>query len=113
MSKSMQGLGSLYRLSKCYNLDLLAGSNGIPVLTGTPVHNNLIELWSLLHFLYPTVFTSTTQRIFADSFDLTRGLYSSSFTAAARNLLEKVMLRRTKASVELSVPPRDEMTIYS
>lgn len=28
------------------------------LLTGTPLQNNLMELWSLLHFLMPNVFTS-------------------------------------------------------
>jgi E1A-binding protein p400 len=28
------------------------------LLTGTPLQNNLMELWSLLHFLMPTVFAS-------------------------------------------------------
>lgn len=33
------------------------------LLTGTPLQNNLQELWALLHFLLPRVFVS------ADSFD--------------------------------------------
>ena len=31
------------------------------LLTGTPLQNNLPELWSLLHFLLPDVFTSLSQ----------------------------------------------------
>ena len=30
------------------------------LLTGTPLQNNLMELWSLMHFLMPTVFSSHT-----------------------------------------------------
>ena len=30
------------------------------LLTGTPIQNNLHELWALLNFLYPEVFTSCT-----------------------------------------------------
>ena len=30
------------------------------LLTGTPLQNNLMELWSLMHFLMPTVFASHT-----------------------------------------------------
>ena len=31
------------------------------LLTGTPLQNNLPELWSLLHFLLPDVFSSLSQ----------------------------------------------------
>lgn len=31
------------------------------LLTGTPLQNNLMELWSLLHFLMPVVFQSHAQ----------------------------------------------------
>ena len=30
------------------------------LLTGTPLQNNLMELWSLMHFLMPAVFSSHT-----------------------------------------------------
>jgi len=82
------------------------------VLTGTPVHNNLGELWGLLHWLYPNVFTGTTQNIFHESFNLSKGSYSLPFLTAAKKLLEKIMLRRTKTTVEISVPPREELTVF-
>ena len=31
------------------------------LLTGTPLQNNLVELWSLLHFLMPNVFESQAE----------------------------------------------------
>jgi SNF2 family DNA or RNA helicase len=31
------------------------------LLTGTPLQNNLMELWSLLHFLMPHIFTSHSE----------------------------------------------------
>jgi SWI/SNF-related matrix-associated actin-dependent regulator of chromatin subfamily A member 5 len=82
------------------------------VLTGTPVQNNLVELWSLLHWLYPNVFTSASERLFKDSFDLSRGVYSLPFLKSAQDLLTTIMLRRTKANVEMSVPPREELTVF-
>lgn len=82
------------------------------VLTGTPVQNNLVELWGLLHWLYPSVFTQTSERLFKDSFDLSRGKYSLQFLKAAQELLSTIMLRRTKATVEMSVPPREELTVF-
>ncbi|KAI0337438.1 hypothetical protein BDW22DRAFT_1423593 [Trametopsis cervina] len=39
IAHKLHGIGSLYRL----------------VLTGTPVQNNLVELWGLLHWLYPNM----------------------------------------------------------
>ncbi|KAH7882573.1 P-loop containing nucleoside triphosphate hydrolase protein [Phlebopus sp. FC_14] len=96
VSSKVRGLGSLFRL----------------ILTGTPVQNNLVELWSLLNWLYPTVFTAPSERLFRDSFDLTRGSYSSPFLSAAHSLLSIIMLRRTKATVEISVPPRQELTVF-
>ncbi|KDQ50600.1 hypothetical protein JAAARDRAFT_63080 [Jaapia argillacea MUCL 33604] len=96
ISGKLQGISAMYRL----------------ILTGTPVHNNLIELWSLLHWLYPTIFTPTSERQFKDSFDLSRGRYSLPFLTAAQQLLSTVMLRRTKANVEMSVPPREELTVF-
>lgn len=39
------------------------------ILTGTPLANNLVELYSLLSFLAPDIFT--TSQPFAEAFDLT------------------------------------------
>ena len=89
------------------------GADGfLQVLTGTPVHNNLGELWGLLHWLYPNVFTPATQNLFRESFDLAKGSYSIPFLTAAKKLLEKIMLRRTKAIVEMTVPPKEELTVF-
>jgi hypothetical protein len=37
------------------------------LLTGTPLQNNLMELWSLMHFLMPNIFAS--QREFKEWFN--------------------------------------------
>ncbi|KAM6491144.1 SNF2 family N-terminal domain containing protein [Amanita muscaria] len=92
----LSGLGCLHRL----------------ILTGTPVQNNLVELWALLHWLYPNVFTPASERPFKDSFDLNKGAYDISFLNAAKDLVSKIMLRRTKSTVEINVPPREEMTVF-
>lgn len=92
----IRGMGSLYRL----------------VLTGTPVQNNLVELWGLLSWLYPTIFTPPSQRLFHESFDLSRGSYSIPFLKAAQELLLVIMMRRTKANVDIDVPPREELTLF-
>jgi len=86
--------------------------NCLLVLTGTPVQNNLVELWGLLHWLYPQIFTPASERLFQDSFDLTRGCIPSPFLKSAQDLLATIMLRRTKANVEMSVPPRERLTVF-
>ncbi|KAG6830939.1 hypothetical protein H0H92_013867 [Tricholoma furcatifolium] len=97
LANKVQGLGSLYKL----------------LLTGTPVQNNLGELWGLLHWLLPTVFTQATQSIFNESFDMQKGTYMLPFLNAARELVSTIMLRRTKANVVGNdVPPREELTVF-
>ncbi|KAF5367362.1 hypothetical protein D9615_010278 [Tricholomella constricta] len=97
LSTKLQGLGSLYRL----------------LLTGTPVQNDLVELWGLLHWLLPAVFTAASQLMFKDSFDITRGSYAIPFLNAAKKLVTTIMLRRTKAAVAGDdVPPREELTVF-
>lgn len=72
----------------------------------------MVELWSLLHYLYPAVFTPNTQQLFETSFDLTKGTYSIPFVNAAQKLLSTVMIRRTKVNVDIDVPAREEQTIF-
>lgn len=73
------------------------------------------SVWALLHFLKPQVFTEKTLAPFRAAFDLSLGVYDQTFLAASRKLLEIAMLRRTKDDVklELSVPPREELTRLS
>ena len=98
VSKALQGLGAEYRL----------------ILTGTPLQNNLHELWALLHWLYPEVFTERTGDLFKESFNLTKGKANTSFMDDARRLLEVIMLRRMKNSpgVDLNLPPKMEVLLY-
>jgi len=98
ISKSLQGLKAEYRL----------------ILTGTPLQNNLSELWSLLHWLYPEVFVSTTNELFDNSFNLSKGKYSNTVLDDARHLLELIMLRRMKTSpgVDLNLPPKTEVLLF-
>ncbi|KAL2354412.1 ISWI chromatin-remodeling complex ATPase-like protein ISW2 [Cryomyces antarcticus] len=84
------------------------------LLTGTPLQNNLHEMWALLHWLYPDVFTDKSGDVFKESFDLAKGKVSKSFMDDARRLLELIMLRRMKDSpgVDLGLPPKEEILLY-
>lgn len=98
ISKALQGLGAEYRL----------------ILTGTPLQNNLVELWALLHWLYPEVFVEKTAELFKTSFDLSKGQVNTKVMDDARRLLEIIMLRRMKNSpgVDLNLPPKTEILLY-
>lgn len=112
VAHKLQGIGSLHRLGTNNPLFRSCWLTSTTVLTGTPVQNNLVELWGLLHWLYPAVFTAATEQAFKQSFDLTKGSYSIPFLAATEKLLSKVMLRRTKDTVVIQVPPREEHTLF-
>ncbi|TVY35445.1 putative global transcription activator [Lachnellula subtilissima] len=98
VSKSLQGLQAEYRL----------------LLTGTPLQNNLSELWALFHWLYPEVFNEQTLELFEKSFNLTKGHYSNTVVVDSRRLLELIMLRRMKdsAGVNLNLPPKTEVLLF-
>ena len=97
ISQALQGLSAEYRL----------------VLTGTPLQNNLKELWALLHFVLPEVFTTNTQVKFTNAFDLTLGKVDRKVMDDSRKLLELIMLRRMKDSkgVNLGLPPKKEVVL--
>ena len=52
-----------------------------PFSTGTPVQNNLRELYALLNFMYPDLFTDPT--LFDSAFNLTRNVVDDSKLAQA------------------------------
>ena len=98
ISTALQSIGAEYRL----------------ILTGTPLQNNLTELWALLHWLYPELFTEKTAELFKTSFNLTQGQINTSVMDDARRLLELIMLRRMKNSpdVNLNLPPKTEILLF-
>ncbi|KAL8946580.1 MAG: hypothetical protein Q9222_007042 [Ikaeria aurantiellina] len=99
ISRALQSLSAEFRL----------------ILTGTPLHNDMLELWALLHWLYPEVFTENTATSFKEAFNLAKGAVSKSFMENAARLLECIMLRRTKLSqeVDLNLPSKREVLLYT
>ena len=69
------------------------------LLTGTPLQNNLHELWAMLHFLLPDYFTSSAT--FDEAVDLANQSVDAQRLEHARLLLTNFMLRRTKDIVGL------------
>lgn len=88
------------------------------LLTGTPLQNNLSELWSLLNFLLPDIFDDLAS--FQQWFDFS-ALSSSDFIAdeheskvlqTLHSILNPFLLRRLKTDVDLSIPPKKEVLVY-
>uniref|UniRef100_A0A4W6DNU4 Proliferation-associated SNF2-like protein n=1 Tax=Lates calcarifer TaxID=8187 RepID=A0A4W6DNU4_LATCA len=89
------------------------------LLTGTPLQNNLAELWSLLNFLLPEVFDDL--KSFESWFDINTLGEAESVVAAEREqnilsmlhqILTPFLLRRLKSDVTLEVPPKKEIIVY-
>lgn len=93
------------------------------LITGTPLQNNLKELWSLLHFLMPTIFTDWeafetwfdfselqdeegTERFVQDkaNHDLVKKIHT---------VLQPLLLRRVKADVAHHLPKKREYVLYA
>ncbi|XP_041646197.1 lymphoid-specific helicase [Cheilinus undulatus] len=100
-------------------LKLLQTDNKL-LLTGTPLQNNLAELWSLLNFLLPEVFDDL--KSFESWFDIDSLGEAENVVAAEREqnilsmlhqILTPFLLRRLKTDVTLEVPPKKEIIVYA
>ncbi|KAF5319578.1 hypothetical protein D9619_008491 [Psilocybe cf. subviscida] len=92
-------------------------SAGRMILTGTPLHNNLAELWSLLNFILPDIFDDV--QTFQDWFNLPE-LQSSLPTSQSQQIISSLhailkpfLLRRMKIDVETNLPPKKEYVLYA
>lgn len=79
------------------------------LLTGTPLQNNLHELWALLNFLLPDVFNSAED---FDSWFNVSSLEQQDLVARLHSVLRPFLLRRIKADVEKRLLPKKECKIY-
>ena len=79
------------------------------LLTGTPLQNNLVELWALLNFLHPEALPDRTP--FDKAYNLGKGIVDKVALSAAQQLLSKLMLRRLKTDVESGLPPKLETVV--
>lgn len=87
------------------------------LLTGTPLQNDLMELWSLMHFLMPHVFQSHQE--FKDWFcnpiaGMVEGQEKINKEVIDRlhNVLRPFLLRRLKRDVEKQLPSKHEHVIF-
>lgn len=92
------------------------------LITGTPLQNNISELWSLLHFLLPEVFNDLNS--FESWFDFSSVLDVNSqaeivekrkrnLVTSMHAILKPFLLRRLKTDVEHSLPKKREYILYA
>lgn len=93
------------------------------LITGTPLQNNLKELWSLLHFLMPQTFLDW--EAFEDWFDFSdlqneegteqfiEDKNNQDLVKKIHNVLQPLLLRRIKADVASYLPKKREYVLYA
>ncbi|MCJ1454041.1 hypothetical protein MMC28_004391 [Mycoblastus sanguinarius] len=93
------------------------------ILTGTPLQNNLSELWSLLNFLLPEAFSDLEH--FESMFDFSdvqdkdghKQFISKErqqrTVASLHAILKPFLLRRVKSDVETNLPKKREYILYA
>lgn len=82
------------------------------LLTGTPLQNSVMELWSLMHFLMPNLFESQSEfkDWFSNPLQSSPDLFDeqSRVVSQLHTVLRPFVLRRLKADVEKGLPPKFE-----
>ena len=93
------------------------------LLTGTPLQNNMRELWALLNFLQPDIFDNyemfeswfSAKSLHEDEDEKERLLdqeKSKNVLTSIHRIIEPFLLRRVKEEVELGIPPKKEVLVY-
>ena len=80
------------------------------LITGTPLQNNLHELWALLNFLLPEVFSDS--EMFEDFFKMDE-LGEESVVSKLHKILRPFLLRRLKVDVDKDLPSKREVKLYT
>jgi chromatin-remodeling ATPase INO80 len=87
------------------------------LLTGTPIQNNMQELWALLHFIMPTLFDSHDE--FSEWFSKDIESHAQSNTKLNEDQLKRLhmilkpfMLRRVKKHVQKELGDKIELDVF-
>ena len=92
------------KLTACVQEDI--PHNALVLLTGTPIQNNMRELWTLLNLLAPKQFGTQ------DEFEAKYGdMKTSEEMRAFHKTLQPFLLRRLKSDVEATLPPKHETIV--
>ncbi|GFF78254.1 ISWI chromatin-remodeling complex ATPase ISW2 [Aspergillus udagawae] len=79
------------------------------LITGTPLQNNLHELWALLNFLLPDVFGDSEA---FDQWFSSQDADQDTVVQQLHRVLRPFLLRRVKSDVEKSLLPKKEVNLY-
>lgn len=79
------------------------------LITGTPLQNNLHELWALLNFLLPDVFGDSEA---FDQWFSGQNADQDTVVQQLHKVLRPFLLRRVKSDVEKSLLPKKEVNLY-
>ena len=80
------------------------------LITGTPLQNNLHELWALLNFLLPEIFGNAED--FDAWFDMSGSAGQENVIKKLHTVLRPFMIRRVKKDVACGLPPKKETKLY-
>ncbi|GAB2605626.1 DEAD/DEAH box helicase [Spirosoma areae] len=82
------------------------------ILTGTPLENSTMDLWSQMSFINPGLLGS--QSFFRNEFQVPiEKRHDDAKTSRLYGLIKPFMLRRNKAQVATDLPPKVESILYS
>uniref|UniRef100_A0AC35TTL7 Chromatin-remodeling complex ATPase chain Iswi n=1 Tax=Rhabditophanes sp. KR3021 TaxID=114890 RepID=A0AC35TTL7_9BILA len=97
--------------SKLSEMVRLLNSNNRLLITGTPLQNNLHELWALLNFLLPDLFNNSED---FDSWFTNENCLGNNEEVVKRlhQVLQPFLLRRLKSDVEKGLLPKIELKVF-
>ncbi|GMI51219.1 hypothetical protein ScalyP_jg5897 [Parmales sp. scaly parma] len=104
------------------NLKTIEAHNRL-LLSGTPIQNNLEELWSLLNFVNPMIFDDLS--VFQSWFgfknigedtsenEILKAQHEENIVSKLHEILRPFLLRRIKTDVLKDMPPKKEVVVYA
>uniref|UniRef100_A0A2S2NSL2 Lymphoid-specific helicase n=1 Tax=Schizaphis graminum TaxID=13262 RepID=A0A2S2NSL2_SCHGA len=91
------------------------------ILTGTPIQNDMSELWSLLNWLMPKIFDQledfnswfVIDKFFDSNDKIINMAKKDELLDIILKILKPFILRREKKDTDLKLPPKKEIVIYA